>query len=87
MLTPYSEDQAAFETLALYHEIGHCFKNYEPVRAEHFADVFSALFLFRETNSRVPLASKLFPNRTLNLTIGDYAHIVSSPSGHLRLDR
>lgn len=71
---PYSEDQAAFETMVLYHEIGHCFESYDLVRAEHFADVFSALFLLRETNSWVPLASKLIPNRTLNLINGDYAH-------------
>lgn len=71
---PYAEEQQQFETMVLYHEIGHCFESYEPVRAEHFADVFSALFLLRETNSWMPLTSKLIPNRTLNLINGDYAH-------------
>jgi hypothetical protein len=71
---PYTEEQKQFETMVLYHEIGHCFESYDPLRAEHFADVFSALFQLRESGDWAALDKKLIPNRTLNLINGDFTH-------------
>jgi len=71
---PYTKEPEQFETMVLYHEIGHCFESYDPLRAEHFADVFSALFQLRQSSDWTALDRKLIPNRTLNLINGDYTH-------------
>jgi len=71
---PYAEEQQLFETMVLYHEIGHCFESYDPLRAEHFADIFSALFQLRERGDWGALDRELIPNRTLNLINGDFTH-------------
>ncbi len=71
---PYRGRPDDFEAMVLYHEIGHCFEYYDPVRAEHFADVLAGLFLLREKTDWAVLDEEMIPNRTLNLLNGDFEH-------------
>lgn len=71
---PYRDRPNDFEAMVLYHEIGHCFEYYEPMRAEHFADVLAGLLLLREKASWAVLDQDMIPNRTLNLLNGDFEH-------------
>jgi hypothetical protein len=80
---PYRDRPEEFETMVLYHEIGHCFEYYDPVRAEHFADVMAGLFLLREKADWAVLDQEMIPNRTLNLLNGDFEHYSVTALNHI----
>jgi hypothetical protein len=81
---PYANNPEQFEQMVLFHELGHCFESYDAIRAEHFADVFAALFLLKQQQDWAVLYEELIPSRTLNLVNGDYQHYSASALRSIR---